>query len=228
MVEARQPSLGAMSFNCPHCGALAHQTWFECYANAASKRPSVQDMQAIYIYASTLEHEKRNELFRQSSRIAAGFVNLGNQHQSTSKRYTVDNLYLSRCFSCKDFSVWLYDKVVFPSNADGFVPIEDMPEEIAANFREAASIVDRSPRGAAALLRLCVQQLCKHAGEEGENINNDIGSLVKKGLSPTIQRALDIVRVVGNNAVHPGQLDLADDRATAHTLFSLVNVIVRV
>ncbi len=35
-----------------------------------------------------------------------------------------------------------------------------------------------------------------------------------------------VVRVVGNDAVHPGALDLRDDRAAAERLFGLVNLIV--
>jgi len=37
--------------------------------------------------------------------------------------------------------------------------------------------------------------------------------------------ALNVVRVTGNNAVHPGQIKLRDDRKTAETLFGLVNLI---
>jgi len=40
-----------------------------------------------------------------------------------------------------------------------------------------------------------------------------------------VQRALDAVRVIGNNAVHPGEIDLNDDRATAASLFRLLNLI---
>ena len=46
-----------------------------------------------------------------------------------------------------------------------------------------------------------------------------------QGLDKRIQQALDVVRVVGNNAVHPGELDIRDDTATAHKLFELINLI---
>jgi hypothetical protein len=92
------------------------------------------------------------------------------------------------------------------------------------DFQEAREIVNSS-RGAAALLRLCVQKLCKHLGEQGKNIDDDIASLVKKRLDRLVQKSLDIVRVIGNEAVHPGVLDLRDDRDTALRLFELINSI---
>lgn len=115
--------------------------------------------------------------------------------------------------------------MIYP-DASGTMPANpDLSPEIQADYSEAASIVNHSPRGAAALLRLCIQKLCKQLGESGKDINADIASLVKKGLNPKIQKALDVVRVVGNNAVHPGELDLKDDKDTAVQLFKLINLI---
>ncbi len=65
-----------------------------------------------------------------------------------------------------------------------------------------------------------------HLTEKGKDLNEDIASLVKKGLEVDVQQALDVVRVIGNNAVHPGVIELKDDRATALKLFELVNIIV--
>ncbi len=129
------------------------------------------------------------------------------------------------CQHCREESVWLRDRVIYPDVNGGPPPNPDLPEDIRSDYLEAQGIVGRSPRGAAALLRLCVQKLCKHLGEPGKNINDDIASLVKKGLPKAVQQALDTVRVIGNQAVHPGQMDLRDDRQTAETLFKLVNLV---
>lgn len=130
------------------------------------------------------------------------------------------------CNYCNDISIWVGTKIVFPSIKNTPMPNPDMPANIKSDYIEARNIANESPRGAAALLRLAIQKLCKHLGEKGKNPNDDIAGLVKKGLPVKIQQALDIVRVIGNNAVHPGVIDLKDDVETANTLFSLINMVV--
>lgn len=124
--------------------------------------------------------------------------------------------------------MWCNKRMVYPRVMTAPRPNTDLPDDLKVDFEEARQIAEISPRGAAALLRLVIQKLCKELGEGGKNINDDIGALVKKGLPVKVQRALDTVRVVGNNAVHPGELDLKDDRETVAALFGLVNVIVEV
>lgn len=64
-------------------------------------------------------------------------------------------------------------------------------------------------------------------GSSQRDINAAVGELVREGkISADLQRALDTVRVIGNEAVHPGVMDLKDDTDTALALFGLVNFIV--
>ena len=140
----------------------------------------------------------------------------------------VNEIDLAYCAHCSNYSLWHLGRMIYPSVGTAPLPNPDLPDDIKADYEEARCIVSLSPRGAAALLRLAIQKLCKYLGEKGENLNSDIANLVKKGLPLKVQKALDIVRVIGNNAVHPGQIDLKDDSQTAEKLFGLVNLIAQV
>lgn len=132
---------------------------------------------------------------------------------------------ISRCENCSKNCFWVQGIYVFPPASGAPPPNPEMPLDVLGDYEEASRICTDSPRGAAALLRLGVQKLMKHLGEPGGNINQDIAALVAKGLPLQIQQALDVVRVTGNNAVHPGQLD-ANDIQIAQQLFPLLNLIV--
>lgn len=139
--------------------------------------------------------------------------------------YRLIDISVAKCSACEKVSIWVNQKIVYPLTGNIEPVNSDLPQEIQDDYNEAMNIVNLSPRGAAALLRLAIQKLCIHLGEKGKNINEDIGNLVQKGLPQTIQQALDSVRVVGNNAVHPGVIDLNDKTEVAEALFGFVNII---
>ncbi|HEX8349154.1 MAG TPA: DUF4145 domain-containing protein [Hymenobacter sp.] len=145
-------------------------------------------------------------------------------HAEQADEY-IDATYGARCSHCERYSYWYEEKCVFPMSGAAPLPNEDMPEDIQQIYEEARNIVAISPRAAAALLRLAVQMLCKYLGEPGKNINDDIASLVKSGLPKAVQMALDGVRIVGNGAVHPGEIDFNDDPSIAQRLFVMLNFI---
>ncbi|AIQ24271.1 DUF4145 domain-containing protein [Paenibacillus sp. FSL H7-0737] len=138
----------------------------------------------------------------------------------------LSELYVCMCKHCNKKSYWHDEKMILPSSAGAPNPHEDMPVVLIDDYLEAKGIVNLSPRGSTALLRLVLQKLMIELGESGKDINKDIGSLVNKGLPEEIQQALDIVRVIGNESVHPGELDLRDDLETALQLFELINFII--
>jgi hypothetical protein len=132
---------------------------------------------------------------------------------------------VGRCQHCIQNTLWIRDKMYFPDTGTAPYPNSEMPEPVKKLYEEAASIQLKSPRGAGALLRLAIQVLCKELGEPGNDINKDISMLVKKGLPEIVQQSLDIVRVTGNDAVHPGQID-TDNPEVVNNLFKLINLII--
>jgi len=138
---------------------------------------------------------------------------------------SLNTIRTAQCSHCEKYTLWYIDDMVYPNIGNAPPPNSDMPDSVRKIYLEAGSIMNQSPRGAAGLLRLAIQVLCAELGEPGENINADIASLVQKGLPQPVQQSLDIVRVTGKNAVHPGQID-TDDINVVATLFGLLNVIV--
>lgn len=132
---------------------------------------------------------------------------------------------ISQCDHCKNLVVWFGNKMIHPKHLSIQMPNEDLSEDIKKDYLEAAKITNDSPRSSAALLRLALQKLCKQLGEKGKNINDDIKNLVKKGLNPQIQKSLDILRITGNNAVHPGEINVDENLELVLKLFDLINFI---
>lgn len=158
-------------------------------------------------------------------RRALGHPFLSKHEKHEYVAFELVNIYVSQCYSCDQIAIWCHDSLLYPSIRHEVAPSPDLDADIRADFEEARAVFTASPRAAAALLRLCVQKLCRQLGMPGKKIDDDIGALVTKGLPVAIQQALDLVRVISNNAVHPGTINLNDDRDAAAKLFELVNLI---
>ena len=224
------PAIDQLAFNCPHCGALAKQFWFSLHADRLQKdsiprRLGPDDIQALNI-KSIEDPEERERAKRWAELMATRRPFL--EEVGKYVDFGLWNVSLSRCFNCDDVAIWIDEQLIWPQQGEAPLPNTDLPADVRSDYEEASIILGLSPRGAAALLRLGIQKLCRHLGERGRNIDEDIASLVKKGLDVRVQQALDVVRVIGNNAVHPGQIDLKDNRATAEKLFGLVNLITEI
>lgn len=135
-------------------------------------------------------------------------------------------LRVSRCQRCDLDALWIAEQMIHPRSLRAPPPHDDLPDPALSTYVEARSIASGSARAAAALLRLCLQQLVTSLGATSSNLNQAVGKLVAVGLPPRVQQAMDTLRVIGNEAVHPGTIDVNDEPAVAMALFDLVNLVV--
>jgi hypothetical protein len=210
------PEYGNKKFQCPHCNTVASQEWFTA-SNAGSTAKGI--IQHLYLnYRARIIDYAQENIVNFLNEIDRGF-------QDGFYYFVPKGFSVATCSSCGDFTLWVNKEIVYPKKTTLPPPNEDLNEDIKALYLEASSILVDSPKGATALLRLALQKLLEQVGKSGKNINNDIKSLVAEGLSPKIQQALDLLRVIGNNAVHPGQINLDDNTEIARKLFGILNFI---
>lgn len=149
-------------------------------------------------------------------------------------------VWAARCARCQQSSIWRKypagenvsaqeagGALLYPIATEAPPHHPDLPVHIQRDYEEARLICSTSPRAAAALLRLSVQKICNHLLQKEGDINNQIGELVRQGLPAKVQRSLDSLRVIGNESVHPGTMDLNDSPELALALFRLINLIVQ-
>lgn len=188
------PELDKQAFICPRCGIYATQEWHELgYEEEYYEGGPSGDEENIRV--KKLEVNKDRMLLK-----------------------------VSICSSCNKGCLWQDEKMIYPDLNTAPLPNSDLPESAMVNYKEAASVFSRSPRAAAAMLRLVVQDICVFMGGKGKDMQKDIDYLIKeKELPKNMVKAMDAVRIVGNEAIHPGEMDLQDDAQTVGVLFGLVN-----
>lgn len=198
MSEYYPPEFESDKFHCMHCKIYAHQRWSNMYVTGDHGHE---------VYHSISDNIE--------------FINASEEVNIDDKPVKV-----SLCAKCERPTLWSAEEIIYPF-IGAFPPVnEDLPNNVKEIYNEATCIANQSSRAACALLRLAVEMLLKHLGEirENDSISKGIENLVKKGLDSQIQQALDIVRVTGNHAVHPGGI-VFDDTTDVQALFDLVNII---
>ena len=238
--EDHPPKYGYGSFDCPHCLVRAQHFWFSVCVSQISHFGLVHEMEKFNesksIYKDNIEgFYEESEYFEREESIFEEDLNFNHlylskdqiEHEEVKNTgfKSTENFKISECTNCQRLGLWKFDELIYPRF--GNIPRHpDMPSKVEEFFIEANKIFNESPRGAAALLRLALEELLKHLEIKGRDINEKIANLVESGIDSKIQKALDIVRVTGNQAVHPGLIDFNDNQEIALTLFEIVNHIV--
>jgi Domain of unknown function (DUF4145) len=219
MTESRrEPVLGSASFNRPHCGALAQQTT----AGLTLRPLSTHDLDQAAEDLDQGDPQGPRDMAE-----ALGGVLRGSGQRMGPAAINFDDRFITRCFARNDLAYWHGETMAWPPTRRGRRPTNDMPTDVAVLYEEARDIAQRSPRGAATLLRVALELLVNELVTGTDSLNDKIGTLVRDGLSVQVQRAMDSARVFGNEGAHPGELDLSDTLQTTDTLFDIINFIVQ-
>lgn len=196
MNKYTKPCFKGAAFNCPHCGVYSRMEWDGFY-NGYNNR--IKQVEGYFFSESTYYHCERSVIW-----------------------------YL------KDEN----PKIFFPREV-AIPPEENMPGNVKEIYEEASLVLSDSPRAACALLRLALQELMKYLKEniqiynglKNRNINEDIEEIINIGnfyqdQKEMLEKAMNSVRLIGNKASHPSELDINDNPEIANTLFEMINFIV--
>jgi len=219
------PAIDRLTFNCPHCDALARQFWFSVHADPlkSDEKPVLATAETIKTLAvGNVEEAEHDRKLKWAEQMASGrpFLEVRREFRNRD----VQNVSISYCLNCNQMCLWVYDQLVWPPSPRPEPELHAVPNE-RREFEEGSQILEASPRGAAALLRLTIEKLCKELGVGGESLKADIPLFVRQHVDTRVQKVLDAARMIDGNATRPGQIGLEDDRTTAESLSGLVNLI---
>jgi hypothetical protein len=213
MDEYVEPRLGAESFSCPHCKTIAHQDWHSLFLrpeNAAEVR--VLTPETVNVTASgrgEAQQDSIKEIDRFVERLKRNELTYEYQKHPQPLKVRMANLHVSNCHSCNGFALWVGGLLVFPTR------IDKTPELVEEDVEEAAAILEKFPRGAAALMRVCVQKLVPLLEDNGKALNQRVSSLVRKGLEMEMQQSMEVLAVLRSDPAQLSQLESQADKETA-------------
>lgn len=188
------------SFSCSRCGVLSNQRWYT--VACSDSEYSLENLEQILINDDTRVILKRSQSLAIYGPALTGLI-------------------ASKCDHCSELCLWRDEKIVYPSVA-AIRPPEDLPEECLADFQEAVAVRNGSPRAGAALLRACLEKLLmKITGKS--NPSDAIKDVSQSGADETVIKAMEILRITGNKALHG--YTIAGDGDNAASFDNLVQLI---
>jgi hypothetical protein len=213
MNEYIEPRLGAETFSCPHCKTVAHQDWHSLFLrpeNAAEVRVlTPETVSADTLKQGEAQQDNIKEIDRFVARLRQNELTYQYQKHPQPLKVRMANLHISNCHSCNGFALWVGGLLVFPTRVD------KAPELVEEDAEEAADILKKFPRGATALMRVCIQKLVPLLEDKGKALNQRVSSLVRKGLEVEIQQATEVLQVLRSDPLQPSQLESQADKETA-------------
>jgi hypothetical protein len=219
------PAIDQLVFNCPHCHALVRQFWFSVHADPlkADEKPLVATEETVKaVTFGDAEEDERDRKLKWAERMASGRPFLEVQRQFRNR--DVQNVSISYCFNCNEMCLWVCDQLVWPKRAGDPEPKLHASPEIRCDDEVASKPLEASPRGAAALLRLATDKVCKELGEWEQGPKPEIAPPLQEEIDARVQKVLDAMRIIESDATPPDQTSVGHDRATAETLSGLVNL----
>jgi hypothetical protein len=103
--------------------------------------------------------------------------------------------------------------LIYPKSSSRPSCPDDVPEEYAADYKEACEVVDISPKASAALSRRCLQNILRdYAKVTPRDLSKEIQEILDKGNLPThLSQSLDAIRNIGNFAAHPIKSEISGE-----------------
>ena len=109
---------------------------------------------------------------------------------------------------------------MFPINVDKMsVPL------VEEDFEEAAAILNKSPRGAAALMRICIQKLLPLLKDNGTDRSHYDSALMRKGLEVEIQQAMEVLQVLQSDSAQLTTFESQEDKEMAFRIIDSLTAI---
>lgn len=131
---------------------------------------------------------------------------------------------LCHCDNCEKFSIWYNSKMIYP-DFSGIEPPHNEPNinlsiDVQNDYLEAASILNKSPRGASTVLQSALRKLINQLNKKENGLKND-----------KVKQALDAIKTISDDVINSDELykpDAYNNREKVKNLFKLFNYVAEI